>query len=189
MIHLPTRIDMVRSLTPAGSIGAEIGVYRADFSLQIMEQTRTKMLYLVDPWARREDYRDTINAEDQEGHFRETHRKMRPFIGQGRCKIIRGYSLDVAEFDKTIPPLDFCFIDGYHAFGAALPDLFLWSERVKPDGVIFLHDYFEGPKGGAGGDWFSGVPKAVSKFIAANPEWSITHISDEDLPTVRLARE
>ena len=30
---------------------------------------------------------------------------------------------------------------------------------------------------------------AVSKFIAANPEWSITHISDEDLPTVRLARE
>lgn len=189
MIHVPTRIDMIRSLTPANSIGAEIGVYRGDFSQQIMEQTRTKMLYLVDPWQRREDYRDSINLEDQEGHMRETQRKMRPYIGQGRCKIIRGFSLDVAEFDRSIPPLSWIFIDGFHAYGAALPDLFLWSERLTEDGTIFLHDYFRGPKGGASGDWFSGVPKAVDKFIAANPEWTITHMSQEDLPTVRLARE
>ncbi len=186
----PTRLAMIQEFRP-GSLGAEIGVYRGDFSREILTDTKVGHLYLVDPWVKQPDYKDTINEEDQNGHFQETMRKVTPFIHNGHCTVIRDFSANVAKTDKTIPPLDWVFIDAYHAYEAALEDITLWSKRLKnaPFGTIFAHDYFEGPKyGHQGHAWYSGVVKACADFCAAEG-WEVTGITTEDLPTARLERK
>lgn len=186
----PSRIAMIQEFRP-GSLGAEIGVYRGDFSHQILTDTKVGHLYLVDPWVRQPNYKDTINEEDQDGHFQETMRKVTPFIHNGSCTVIRDFSANVAKMDKTIPALDWVFIDAYHAYEAALEDITLWSKRLKnaPFGTIFAHDYFEGPKyGHQGHAWYSGVVKACADFCAAEG-WEVTGLTTEDLPTARLERK
>lgn len=185
-----SRIQMIQEFRP-GSIGAEIGVYRGDFSHQILSDSKTAHLYLVDPWTRQPNYKDTINDEDQEAHYRETLRKVKPFVDDGHCTIVRSYSADVARGNIIIPPLDWVFVDAYHAYEAALEDITLWSKRVKaaPFGTIFAHDYFEGPRYGHDGhEWTSGVVKACADFCAAEG-WEITGLTTEDLPTARLERK
>lgn len=180
-----TRLDMILEHRP-GSIGAEIGVYRGDFSEQMMNGTKVGHLYLVDPWVRQKDYKDTINEEDQEAHYRETLRKMNSAIKEDRCTVIRDFSANVAQHDTSIPQLDFAFIDAYHAYEAALQDITLWSKRLKPFGVLYAHDYFEGPRYGHDGhEWSSGVVKACADFCAEHG-WEVTGITTEDLPTARL---
>lgn len=185
----PSRLAMIAELPP-GSIGAEIGVYRADFSEQVLRDTSVAHLYLVDPWTKQANYKDTINDEDQDAHYWETVRKMRPYTVAARCTIIRGFSAEVAATNKQVPPLDWVFVDGYHAFESALEDITAWSKRLTPDGVIFAHDAFDGPKyGHQGHAWYSGVLKAIDVFTKANPEWQFTGISAEDLPTAKLERK
>lgn len=182
-----TRLEMIQALPP-GAIGVEVGVYRADFSQQIMLQTKTAYLYLVDPWIKQENYHDTINEEDQEGHYQETLRKLRPFIKEGRVTVIRDFSKNAAA-NPDLPPFNYAFIDGYHAYESALEDLTLWSKKLVPFGTLYAHDYFEGPKYGHDGhEWRSGVVKACADFCAANG-WEVTGITTEDLPTARLERK
>jgi hypothetical protein len=184
-----TRLQMIQEFRP-GSLGAEIGVYRGDFSHQILTETKVGHLYLVDPWVKQPDYKDTINNEDQEAHHQETLHKVRPFIQQGTCTVFRGFSADLANH-SDIPPLDWVFVDAYHAYEAALEDITLWSKRLKPApfGTIFAHDYFEGPKyGHQGHSWYSGVVKACADFCAKEG-WEVTGITTEDLPTAKLERK
>ncbi len=182
----PSRLAMIQELAP-GAVGVEVGVYRADFSEQILKNTNVRHLYLVDPWVKQADYKDTINDEDQEAHCRETLRKVTGFISDKRCTLIRGFSAKVAN-DMQIPPLDFAFIDAYHAYEAALEDITLWSKRLKPTGVLFAHDYFEGPSYGHDGHvWYSGVVKACADFCKEYG-WEVTGISAEALPTAKLER-
>ncbi len=179
---------MIQELPPH-TVGAEIGVYRADFSEQILMQTGVGHLYLVDPWIKQKDYKDTINDEDQEAHYQETYRKVRKYEDAGRCSIIRRFSADAAV-NVNIAPLDWVLVDAYHSFEAALEDITLWSKKLKPDGIILCHDAFDGPKyGHQGHAWYSGVLKAIATFTKANPEWEFTAISAEDLPTAKLERK
>jgi hypothetical protein len=47
-------------LLPRGSVGAEIGVWRGDFSAWILRTVRPARLHLIDPWAFRSggEYRE-----------------------------------------------------------------------------------------------------------------------------------
>lgn len=183
----PSRLAMIQELPPH-SVGAEIGVYRGDYSLQVLQETQVGHLYLVDPWAKQPDYNDTINNEDQDAHAAETLRKVIPYVNAKRCTIFRGYSVQIADF-APIPPLDFCTIDAYHAYEAALADVTAWSKRMKPTGVMFMHDYFEGPRyGHQGHTWYSGVVKAAADFCKAEG-WEVTGVTTEDLPTAKLERK
>jgi hypothetical protein len=186
----PSRLSMIQEFRP-GSFGAEIGVYRGDFSHAILTETKVGQLYLVDPWVKQENYNDTINLEDQEGHYQETLRKVRPFILEGKCTVIRDFSKNAADLHTSLPLFDWVFVDAYHAYEAALEDITLWSKRLKPApfGVIFAHDYFEGPKyGHQGHAWYSGVVKACTDFCAKEG-WEVTGITTEDLPTAKLERK
>lgn len=183
-----SRLAMIQEFRP-GSIGAEIGTYRGDFAHAILTDTKIGHLYLVDPWVKQPDYKDTINEEDQEGHYQETIRKVKPFVENGHCTVIRDFSANMAKYDKTIPPLDWVFVDAFHALHAALEDIRLWSERLKPGGVCFAHDYFTGPRYGHDGhEWSSGVVEACDIFCREG-NWEVTAVTTEDLPTARLERK
>ena len=59
--------------------------------------------------------------------------------------------------------LNFCLIDGNHAYQAVLEDLQMYAGRVDSEGLVFLHDYqLVG----------SGVKQAASEY-AADQSWQI----------------
>lgn len=182
----PSRLAMIAEL-PNGSVGAEIGVYRGSYSRQVLDLPNVAKLFLVDPWTKYEGYNDTINAEDQEAHYQETRRQVAPELRSGRCEIIRGFSVEVANMGSS-PVFDFCTIDAYHAYEAALADVTAWSKRMNKGGVMFMHDYFEGPRyGHQGHTWYSGVVAAAAQFCL-DEGWFVTAVTTEDLPTAKLER-
>jgi hypothetical protein len=70
--------------------------------------------------------------------------------------------------------LDFVHIDGNHEFDFACPDIIFWSQKLKPGGVMAVHDYLEFHK--------SGVVDAVRAYTHCHhiDPWFITR---DRLPT------
>src|SRR5438445_8177430 len=48
-IH-PNARETILANIPKGSVGAEIGVWRGDFSAQILRTVQPGLLHLIDPW-------------------------------------------------------------------------------------------------------------------------------------------
>jgi hypothetical protein len=62
----PTRVDMIRSLVKPQGVYAEIGVFRGDFSRQLMEVLKPQKLVLFDLFA------GTMGSVDADGNNYQT---------------------------------------------------------------------------------------------------------------------
>jgi predicted O-methyltransferase YrrM len=182
MKMLPKRIDLFIQLKP-GAIGAEIGVWRGYLSVEIMQRSRVRKLYLVDAWKPQPSYNDPLTDTDHEANLAETKHHLRGF--QGRWEIVRGTSVEVAANDKTIPPLDFCYVDADHSYEACLADLKAWEKRLKPTGVLMGHDYTNNDQAKK---WNFGVIPAVNDFCRDHG-WKITYLTNEDFASYQLERK
>ena len=181
MIILPSRIDIIK-LGPKQAIGAEVGVWRGYFSIEILNNVDVAMLYLVDAWKPQPDYSDHLSDTDHEANLAETKHHLRGH--KLRWKILRGDSVDVAnnfQFQK----LDWAYIDANHSYKACYADLQAWSKRLKPSGVLMGHDYTNEHNAKK---WGFGVVDAVNDFCK-NEGWEITHLTSEDYASYRLARK
>lgn len=182
MTTLPRRIDLINTRAP-GSIGAEIGVWRGYFSIEILNHTRIGKLYLVDAWKPQPSYDDPLSDTDHEANLAECKRSIRGHLIGGRVQIVRGDSLQVADHDRTIPPLDWVYIDANHSYEACLADLIAWAKRLKPRGVLMGHDYTDTHPNAI--KWGFGVVRAVTEFCR-DYGWTITAVTSEDFPSFML---
>jgi len=121
--------------------GAEIGVHKGEFALQILRRWRGRRLWLIDPWSRQEDYRDGCNASDHVMQRRYESAQDRLRAHTSRTAFVRRRS-DEAALGFSPASLDFVYIDANHAYVHAQRDLSLWYEKVRPGGLIAGHDYF-----------------------------------------------
>jgi hypothetical protein len=179
MIRLPARIDLIKRL-PAGSVVAEVGVLRGDFSAEILSCPNVTHLYLIDAWVKQNPrvYTDTCNDLNHDDNMRVVKER---FAGE-RVTVIRGFSDDVALENTDIPPLDAVFIDSNHRFQFVLQDLILWEKRLKPTGILMGHDYttYEALN--------FGTIKAVAEFCGHYP-WELEVVTCEgDWPSFCLKR-
>jgi predicted O-methyltransferase YrrM len=182
MKFLPKRVDLIAQIKP-GSVGAEIGVWRGYFSVEILQKTRVKKLYLVDAWKPQPSYNDPLTDTDHEANLAETKHHLR---GMGnRWEIVRGTSTEVAANDKTIPPLDWVYIDADHSYEACLADLLAWEKRLKPDGILMGHDFTDNEQAKK---WNFGVIKAVNDFCF-DRGWRIAYLTTEDFASYSLVRK
>lgn len=181
MITLKNRIELI-AMYPAGSVIAEVGVWRAYFSTAMLELPNIRKLYLVDAWEQYPEYDDTINTQDQEDNLRQAKHNIRGHLPGGRVEIIRGRSLDVARDNRTIPPLDGLFLDANHGRGHVLADLRAWSKRMKPGAAICGHDYFDNEESQR---LNFGVVEDVNQFCAEEG-WDLTHVTDEAFASFRI---
>lgn len=69
-------------------------------------------------------------------------------------------SLNADIAPTGLPAYDVLFIDTDHSYERTLAELRLWSQCIRPDGVIFLHD-IENPL-------YPGVRQAVAEFTATS---------------------
>ncbi|KKT51732.1 MAG: hypothetical protein UW44_C0008G0054 [Candidatus Collierbacteria bacterium GW2011_GWB2_44_22] len=116
-------------------IGAEIGVYRGEYSETLLKAIPGLKLSGIDLWGLYPGYRDyrrhdIIDAEQ------EAREKTRGFD----CQLYKGWSHEIVK-QFADESLDFVYIDGNHAYEYTVQDIALWSKKVRKGGVIYGHDF------------------------------------------------
>ena len=150
------------NLMPSGAVCAEVGVWKGEFSRQILEVTRPSKLHLIDPWSYQPKFPDRIyggkvagSQEDMETIFLNVCSQ---FEQHAEVEINRGYSDDIlSQFDDEY--FDWLYIDGNHYYEYVLQDLRLGWQKLKPGGLLVGDDYNWGKREGYP------VRRAVADFM------------------------
>lgn len=144
--------------------GAEVGVFKGQFSQHLLQTWECRQLTSVDPWREfpSAEYVDVCNlAQDmQERNFLETRQRLNPF--GDRSQLLRATS-EAAAGTIAEATLDFVYLDAQHHYEAVRDDIRAWYPKVKSGGVLGGHDYLDGVI--ASGVY--GVKQAVDEWAAA----------------------
>jgi Methyltransferase domain len=161
------RADLLE-LLPRGSVGAEIGVWRGDFSSRLLRVVRPARLHLIDPWRFEggADYEGAWyggaiakNQPDMDDVYESVRLRFAGEAESGVVVIHRGPSAQIGmEFDDAY--FDWVYIDGNHLYEHVREDLEIFATKVKSGGLITGDDY------GVRGWWEDGVKRAVDEFVA-----------------------
>ena len=136
--HLPLACDLIASLRP--SVLVELGTHFGEsyFAFcQAIEETGTKCkAYAVDTWQG-----DIHTGAYGNEVFNEV-------ASYNRCRYSQFSQLMRMPFDDAIEnfepeSIDLLHIDGAHTYEAVRHDFDTWWSRVKPSGIVLLHDTFE----------------------------------------------
>jgi hypothetical protein len=135
-----------------GAICAEIGVWKGDFSAQILRAEKSIELHLIDPWAfdprfPQRWYGGAIarNQADMDKVHDSVVSRFRKF---SNVKIKRLHSLEAASL-YAVGSLDWVYIDGDHSASAVEKDIRAWFSKIRPGGVLVGDDYDWSDESGA----------------------------------------
>lgn len=143
----------------------EIGVWRGEFSFQVISILKPANFYAVDPY---EIFEGMVSAPGAEFRNQESLNTLyeqvnKKIVAKGHS-VIRKKSLDaVNDFENE--SLDYVYIDGDHTYEGCLADIIAWWPKVKSGGILAGDDY-DISKTGLGFDF--GVIEAVSEFAEKN---------------------
>lgn len=155
------RLEILKRM-PRDGVCAEIGVWKGDFSKEILKRTSPKRLHLIDPWTFQPDFPDRKfgghYAKKQEDMDRIFESVVSRFAGVPNVSIHRASSEEaLAEFPDNY--FDWIYLDGNHDFEFVLKDLTMGFEKVRPGGILAGDDYGWGKKRGFP------VERAVQQFV------------------------
>jgi len=165
-----SREHVLRVLHALGYNGyaAEIGTFGGEFSERILQRTMVRKLYCVDPYASYQSYVDHTNGLDLEHVFGVASARLAPY--GDRVEILRRYSTDAAG-ECADGSLDFCYIDGNHAYDYVLSDICHWFPKIKSGGLIIgddavdpLNDPGRRPDGNVERAWDRNNPSDISLY-------------------------
>lgn len=117
--------------------GAEIGTEKGVFAKTLLDNIPGLKLYCVDKFTVYPGYRDHQDQEELSYCFIEAHSRL---FG---CNVefIREFSMDaLSHFEDN--SLDFVYIDANHEWPYITQDIYYWSKKVKPGGIVAGHDYY-----------------------------------------------
>ena len=166
MSHMgPARLTVLEMI-PRKAVGAEVGVFKGDFSAELLQRTSPERLYLIDPWLSVDDelhraslYAAAIRSQaDMDQIHAGVMSRFAEQISVGRVVMRRGPSASVLA-EMPDQSLDWIYIDGDHSYQNVITDLRLSFTKVKPGGLICGDDYM------VGGWWTDGVIRAVHDFL------------------------
>ena len=127
---------------PKRAICAEIGVWKGDFSEQILSVTDPIELHLVDPWVFAPHYPrrwyggiHAKNQRDMDAIAREVEQKF------GLDERVAIHRMPSQQFFAQAISFDWVYIDGDHSQAAVLADLRAAWGAVRPGGFITGDDY------------------------------------------------
>lgn len=113
--------------------GAEIGVAEGNHARILCQNIPDLRLYCIDAYQHYQGYDEYF---DLEKCFEEAKQQLKTF----NATFHRLFSMEaVREFPDA--SLDFVYIDGGHDFKNVANDIFEWSQKVRPGGIVFGHDY------------------------------------------------
>lgn len=149
---------------PRGGVGLEIGVWKGEFSEQILQHLMPQKLYLCDPWVFTPQFPDRwyggTQAQSQEDMNRicgEVHDKLARYQDKTTITFLRTSSNALPTLIKP-GSLDWCYIDGDHSYDQVLADLRICMNLVMPGGFIVGDDYEVG----------NDIQRAFTRFLDEN---------------------
>lgn len=149
-------------MMPKNSICAEVGVFRGDFSRDILKIVKPRKLFLIDAWTYSKDYHATNYSNDanQANYNLNYERTKQRMLGKQNVEIIRGRT---EETLKSFPNnyFDWIYLDADHRYEFIKKDLEQAFLKVKPLGFITGDDYVDNIEESTK---FFGVIKAVTEF-------------------------
>lgn len=172
MIYVNSREEYLKELAkmlPANPIVIELGVETGHFSKMILKHLNPSKLYLVDPWKigfdknDSETYGSTLNnlptAYSTEDNYKAILADLYEEIRNNQVIIRPDFSYNVVNDFKN-SYFDLVYIDSCHLYNAVRADLSAFLPKLKKQGIMAGHDYFEY-------DNF-GVVQAVDEFCSKN---------------------
>lgn len=125
--------------------GAEVGVYKGDFSKDALTRISSLNEYiLVDPWEHLADWNKPFNEKTNsefEIIYQIAMNATKNSLAYGhKVSVLRSKSVVAAKLveDET---LDFVYIDGDHTAKGITIDLFVWVPKVKRGGLVCGDDW------------------------------------------------
>ncbi len=148
------------------SIGCEVGVHTGTTARYLLKRLpKIEKYYAIDPWKEYEMYDGTMYEKPGNTKFKTMESAMKNFFivtDPYNNKLVPGWMTSV-EASVLVPKnyLDWVFIDANHEYDYIKENLEIWSERVKPGGLVSGHDYGNKKRRG-------GVKQAVKEFVPKN---------------------
>lgn len=131
------RMDIPKFCVQMGyKVGVEIGVDKAIYFKEFLKEG-IKM-YGVDPWKYYGDYPHPRGQARLDFLFEHCTRETASF--GDLATLIRKTSIEAAQ-DFEDNSIDFVYIDGHHGFKYVAEDLWEWTKKVRPGGMIAGHDF------------------------------------------------
>ncbi len=147
---------------------AEIGVQDGLHAINMLENLNIDKLYLIDNFPTYIDGNITIDEKTQFLHYKNMFINLKPYYN----KIIFVHQpSDLASTLFEDNYFDFIYIDANHTYEFVKNDINLWWKKIKINGYISGHDYFN--------SW-QGVISAVNEFVEKNKLDLITFNKDSD---------
>lgn len=145
LLTLVSRESLPIWLKNAGFTGqaVEIGTFRGEFAAHWLTHWPGH-LTTIDPFEQQPQsvYLDgCVAGLDMEQVEAEAIGQLQPWLQGGRCRLVKGLSLDVAS-EVEVGSLDCCYIDGNHAYEAVIADIQAWWPKLRPGGLLGLHDTY-----------------------------------------------
>lgn len=170
---LPATRSELLSCLPHDAVCAELGVFRGDFSAEIIERCHPSALYLVDTFG------GMVCSGDRNGDAvcridmgKEMANVCARFKSEPAVRVVQAKSWVWLD---SVPPgtLDWVYLDTSHDFYCTSVELELMHRAVKRGGFLCGHDY--SPE-------FPGVIRAVDAFRFSN-RLSVTIFAGDHLPS------
>ncbi len=123
--------EVIASFLPGAKRIVEIGVFEGRTTRTLAERADgDAVIYGIDPF-----FTGRFGISWGERIARSYNRQ---HITRGKLRLVPKLSTEV---DGDVPtPVDFVFIDGDHSLNGVTKDWAYWTERLKPGGIIAMHD-------------------------------------------------
>lgn len=132
--------------------GVEVGVFKGEFSKQILDEWRGSRLIGVDSYNHGTDFHlmwAAINLNME-------------YVEWGSYTMLICPSSEACKYSPS--DLDFVYIDADHSLSAVREDIKNWYPKIRSGGILCGHDYSNEE---------SGVRFAVDEFLDSNPQLSM----------------
>ena len=117
--------------------GAEIGTAEGRYAEILCKNNPGLILHCVDPWETYSNYRDYTDQEKLTNAYITARKRLYNYPVSFHKK----YSMDaVGSFPDE--SLDFVYIDANHEWPYVTQDVYHWSKKVRPGGIVAGHDYY-----------------------------------------------
>lgn len=155
------RAEFVGSVVSSSTKGAEVGVWKGDFSSLLLNDLNLQKLTMIDPWRFSTKFPSSWyggkfakNQEDMDTIHEYVRQRFSKEIATGRVKLIRK-QLDALDYLDS----DWVYVDGDHTVEGVSADIRELSRLMETGSVVIFDDY------GEVGWWNNGVTNAVTSAI------------------------
>jgi len=153
---MKNRSELAKYFAELGfKVGAEVGVYRGDYSAELCANNPELKLYCIDSWGT--PLPGKGEGVDKKNAFRKAQKLLAPY----NCELIKKFSMDaVKDFEDN--SLDFVYIDADHHYPLVRNDIREWAKKVHKGGIVSGHDYITSRMLNSD----LGVMRAVDEYVA-----------------------